>query len=62
MGVTLNAYLNVGLYVSSYDIYFEPFVQHLSLNKLRHLDINTRTRAASAMGLMVPLRPELFIK
>jgi len=39
VGLALNAYLNVGLYVSNFAVYYEPFIHHLSGNKLRHLDI-----------------------
>lgn len=61
MGFAYNSYINVGLYVSSFDVYFSEFVNHLATNRVCHTDINLRLRAAAALGVMVPLNPQHMI-
>lgn len=62
VGVALNAFVNVGLYVSSFDVYFEFFVRHLVQNRLRHQDEQIRQKAAAALGVMVPLNPAFMVE
>ncbi|KRX05461.1 Armadillo-type fold [Pseudocohnilembus persalinus] len=59
LGLRNNAYLNVGVYVSWYQEYFSPFVEHLAFVKLKHLDIEIRKLSAAALALMTPLNPKL---
>lgn len=62
LGLRNNAYLNVGVYVSWFKEYFNPFVEHLSFVKLKHLDIDIRRLSAAALSLMTPLNPEFMAK
>ena len=47
--------------MSSFDIYYQPFIEHLAYTKLQHQDKNLRTKSAAALGVMVPLNPKLFV-
>ncbi len=61
VGIRHNAYLNVGLYVSSFLVYQHDIVMHLCDEKLAHQDINIRRLASAALGVMVPLNPTFFV-
>jgi hypothetical protein len=39
LGPQKNAFLNVAIFVASYNDYFKPFVEHLCYQKLRHWDL-----------------------
>jgi hypothetical protein len=60
IGIRSNSYLNVGLFVASYEDYYEPFVEHLTFVKLRHVDIEVRRLAAAALSLLTPLNPKVI--
>ena len=44
--------------MAGYPLYFQPIVDHLAYSKLRHWDLIVRKLAASALALIVPLRPD----
>jgi hypothetical protein len=60
LGLRNNAFLNVGLFVSSFPENFEGFIEHLTFEKLRHWDTEIRRLAAAAMCQMVCLNPEFL--
>ena len=57
LGLRNNSYLNVGLYVANYDIYFKAFIEHLAFVKLRHWELDIRKLAAATLALMTCLNP-----
>ena len=62
LGLQKNAYLNVAIFVASYDAYFKPFVEHLCYQKLRHWDLEMKRIAACSLSLMCPLNPKFVAR
>jgi hypothetical protein len=60
LGPQKNAYLNVAIFIASYEEYFRPFVEHLAYQKLRHWDLEVKRIAACSLSLMAPLNPQFF--
>ena len=61
LGLRNNAYLNVGLYVSSFDEYFYKAIEHLAFVKLKNWDIDIRRLTAAALALMSCIKPKFII-
>lgn len=57
LGPQKNAYLNVAIFIASYEDYYKPFVEHLCHQKLRHWDLEIKRIAACSLSLMVSLNP-----
>lgn len=57
LGPQKNAYLNVAIFIASYEEYFKPFVEHLCHQKLRHWDLDVKRIAACSLSMMVSLNP-----
>lgn len=62
LGLQKNSYLNVGIFVASYEAYFKPFAENLGYQKLRHWDIEIKRIAACSLSLMCPLNPQFMAK
>lgn len=57
LGPQKNAYLNVAIFIASFEEYFKPFVEHICHQKLRHWDLEVKRISACSLSLMVPLNP-----
>ena len=62
LGMQKNAFLNVAIFVASYEAYFKPFVEHLAYQKLRHWDLEVKRIGACSLSLMCPLNPSFIAK
>lgn len=62
VGVRSNAYLKISIYVSKYDGYLKPLVDHLVKKKITHWDVAIRELASKALHNLTELDPSYMIE
>ena len=61
LGSRNNCYFNISIFIAQYEEYYKSIVDYLYSNRLIHVEPLIRDISATALSLLVPFKPKLFV-